>query len=336
MKKITKALALFLTVIVMLSSFGIMSGAISSKSTAKELLDYYEDCIITTSAKEDVVKTNEVYKYKDYADYSSLKGEDLEATKADNEEWEMFENKWYEDSWTTYFFCDAYEEYYSEGRSHFIDYFSIKRDIRRYALDFESVKYSEAQNGDVTITFVYDYNDEVDENYTSTWTYTVKINKNGYLKSYSIKVASKDTEYSIENNPYTVTYERVDTFSFVYSKVDVKDIELSENDIVLGKDEECYVTVTIKPDDATFKDIYINYDSMDWDIADCYVEEDGSILVYAMGPGETTFDVCSYTGGVIETVKVTVEYTFFERIIDFFADVIYEIRWFFFTVFFGF
>ena len=86
MKKTTKFLAVVLAMITMLSSFSIMSSAISSKSTAKELLDYYEDCIIKISAKEDIIKAESTYKTKEIADYSTLKGEDLEATKAENEE----------------------------------------------------------------------------------------------------------------------------------------------------------------------------------------------------------------------------------------------------------
>jgi len=105
MKKITKILALFMTAIVLMSSFSIMSGAISSKSSAKELLDYYENCIITTSAKEDVVKANEVYKVRSTANYSSLQGEDLEATKEENETFGYGDGTWQEDIDTgTYYF----------------------------------------------------------------------------------------------------------------------------------------------------------------------------------------------------------------------------------------
>ncbi len=324
MKKITKILALFMTAIVLVSSFSIMSGAINSKSSAKELLDYYENCIITTSAKEDIVKANEVYKIRSTADYSSLKGKDLEATKEDNDAFGYGDGILNEDKFTEIYYCDPYEEYYWEGRSEFIDVFSIKRDIRRFDLNFKSVKYSEAKNGDITITFVYlsEY-----EGGHSTWTYTVKINKNNYVKSYSIKKMEVYTEYSIEGNPYKVTHETIDTYSFVYNKVDVKAIELSENNIVIGKDEERIITVTVKPDNATFKDFYIDWEETEFDVADCEINEDGTILVYATGMGKTSFDVCSYTGGVIETVDITVKYTFADFIREFFENIRAILLW---------
>ncbi len=325
MKKIRKTLALFMTLIVLMSSFSIISGAVSAKSSAKELLDYYENCIITTSAKEDVVKANEVYKVRSTADYSSLKGKDLEATKEDNDAFGYGDGMWHEDKFTEFYHCDPYEDYYWEGRSEFVDFFSIKRDIRRSDLKFKSVKYSKADNGDITITFVYlsEY-----EGGHSTWTYTVKINKNNYVKSYSIKKMEVYTEYSIEGNPYKVTHETIDTYSFVYNKVDVKAIELSENDIVIGKDEERIITVTVKPDNATFKDFYINWDETEYDVADAEINEDGTILVYATGSGKTSFDVCSYTGDVVETVNITVKYTFAELVKEFFENMWDEFFWF--------
>lgn len=337
MKKFTKVLALFLTVIVLMSSFSIMSGAISAKSSAKELLDYYEDCIIKTSAKEDVVKVENNYKGRETADYSSLKGEDLETTKADNEEWGYYTGEWTEDNYSLYFYCDAYEDYYWEGRSEFVDYFSIKRDIRRMGLKFKSYKYSEAKNGDVTVTFVYTYTDEVVENYTSTWTYTVKINKSGYLKSYSVKKVSNNVEYSFEDNLYKVTHESIDTYTFVYNKVKVKSIELSENRVVLGRDEEYVITVEVGPENATYKDCYINWDATDIDVADCYgVDDDGTLTVHANGPGTTSFDVCAYGGDVVKTVEVVVEYSVIDYIAEFFANTLNEIRWFFMDLFYGF
>lgn len=326
MKKITKILALFLTVVVLMSSFSIMSGAISAKSSAKELLDYYENCIITTSAKEDVVKADEVFKVRSTADYSSLKGEDLEKTKEDNESFGYGDGIWNEEEFDMYYYCDAFEDYYWEGRSEFVDFFSIKRDIRRSDLKFKSVKYSKADNGDVTLVFVY--TSDFEGGTPSKWTYTIKIGKNNYVKSYLLNIKESYVEYSIDGNPYTVNHETVDSFKFTYNKVDVKTIELSENDIVIGKDEERIITVTVKPDNATFKDFYIDWEETEFDVADCEVLEDGTILVYATGSGKTSFDVCSYTGDAVETVNVTVEYTFAERVKEFFKNLWDEFFWF--------
>ncbi len=331
MKKTTKILAVILAMITLMSSFSIMSGAINSKSSAKELLDYYEDCIIKTSAKEDVVMAKNVYKYKATADYSSLKGKDLEETKKDNEEWEYCTGKWETSKYNLYYFCDSHGLDY-DGRSEFVDAFSIKRDIRAYELKFKSAKYSKADNGDVTLKFVYTYTDDYMSG-KATMTYTVKINKNGYLKSHAINDVYSYEEYSIEENPYKVKAERVDESTFTYSKVDAKSIELSENEVNLGKDGECTVTATVKPGNATFKDVYCVSDN--WEVADAYVDENGEINIYAMGPGETTVDVFAYSGDVVETINVEVKYTFFENIAYFFESLTWKIQDFFWNLFYG-
>ncbi len=310
MKKTTKLLAVILAIVTIMSSFSIMSSAVNSKSSAKELLDYYEDCIITTSAKEDAVRANETYKKRSTADYSVLKGKDLEETKLANDVTGYGNGKWQEEKWTEYYYGDAYEEFYWEGRSDFIDTFSIKRDIRRSNLKFKSAKYSKAENGDVTLTFVYlsEYNE-----CTSTWTYTIKINKSNYVKSYLLNKSELYVEYSADGNPYSVDHETVDVYSFTYSKVDVKAIELSEKKVVLGKDEERIITAVVKPDNATFKDIYIS-DDVDYSIAGVFVRENGEIEIIAHEPGKTSFDVCAYSGEVVETVEVVVEYSFIDTV----------------------
>ncbi len=317
MRKTMKLLAIFLALITLMSSFSIVSSAISSKSSAKELLDYYEDCIITTSAKEDAVKATEAYKKRSTADYSVLKGKDLKDTKAANDVTGYGNGKWNEEKWTEYYYGDAYEEFYWEGRSDFVDTFSIKRDIRRSNLKFKSSKYSKSENGDVILTFVYlsEFN-----GCTSTWTYTVKINKNNYVKSYSLNKSELYVEYSKEGNPYSIDHETVDVYSFIYSKVDVKSIELSEEKVVLDKDEERIITAVVKPDNATFKDLYIS-DEMNRRIAGAFVRENGEIKVIAYEPGKTSFDVCSYSGEVVETVEVVVEYTFANAVKDYFEKV---------------
>ena len=328
MRKTTKLLAIILALITLVSSFSIASGAISSKSSAKELLNYYEDCIIKTSAKEDVIKAEVTYKSKDVADYSYLEGEDLEATKAQDAEWELFTGKWDESKDNYYYFCDKYEDYYYDGRSEYVDYFSIKRDIRRYELQFKSAKYSKADNGDITLNFVYlsesEWTDEKE-----TYKYTVVINSKGYLKSYKIERQFFYETESVESNPYIVKCTMVETYKFVYNKVDAVSMEIPEKTIVLGKDEEYILDVTIKPDNATFKDYYIDAVNMDWDIADYYFNDNDECVIFAAGPGTTTFDIYTYSGDIVETVEVVVEYTFFERIVYFFENLSNEITWFF-------
>ncbi len=322
MKKITKALALFMTVVVLILSFGIVPGAISAKSSAKELLDYYESCIITTSAKEKIVKADEVYKVRSTADYSSLKGNDLEETKAENELIDYASGKYKKETFTEFYYGDAFEEYYWEGRSDFIDTFSIKRDIRRFGLDYKSSEYSKAKNGDVTLKFVYIL--DFEGGTPNKWSYTVKIGKDNYVKSYSLSKTETYTEYSaLENKPYPVYHESHDTFTFTYNLVDVKSIELSETKVVLGYNESCIIKASVKPDNASVKDLYIEYQEDGYrSVATAYVDENGEIIISSRGPGKTSFTVCAYGGDATETIEVVVEYGFFDTLRYFFETLL--------------
>ena len=327
MKKTTKILAVILAMITLMSFFSIMSGAINSKSSAKELLDYYEDCIIKTSAKEDIIKSRNFYKDQYTPDFSSLKGEDLEDTKVYFEEESPYNTFWYEMEYDAYFYGDAYGKDY-DGRSEFIDYFSIKRDIRNFNLKFKKSEYSKEKNGDVNIVFTYIYPDYYtdEESHDAVLTYNIVISKDGYLKSYSEKTVTEFYEYSVNGNSYKITWKMLDIYKFSYKKVAVKDIKLSEEKIVLKKDEYMDVTPIIKPSDATFKDVYIY---IDYEVADYYIYSDGTIEVSAMGPGETVMEVYTYDGDLCATCEVVVEYTFFERIGYFFETLFEDIRLFF-------
>lgn len=313
MKKTTKILAVLMAVITLFSMFGIVSSAISASSTAKQKLDYYEDSVMKTSAKEDVLKANNVFKYKLTADYSSLSGSDLKETM----EWDdgIYDGEWHEEEMSMYFYGDSYKEYYVEGKSELVDYFSIKRDIRRFDLEYKSSKLTTASNGDITLTFVYLENFDGGQN---TMTYTAKINKNGYIKSYSLKQVMKYEALSVNDNTYFVTEEMVDTYTFVYKKTAVKSISLSETEVTLGYDDMYDIAVTVNPDNATYKDFYCY---SDYEVADYIINEDGTITVYAVGPGTTTLEVYSYDGDKLATCDITVKFNFFQMIIEFFRNL---------------
>lgn len=316
MKKMSKVLAILLSVVVFASAFAIAPSAISASSSAKEMLNYYENSIISTSAKEDVIKSKNHFEMSYVPDFSGLTTADKIATiEADG--WEGFEDG-YEDVYDEdlYFYGDAYKDYYYEGRSQFIDFFSIKRDIRNYDLTYKSAKLSTSKNGDVTITLVYTENFDGDIN---TLTYTAKIAKSGYIKSYSLKQYAEYTYISAFGDTYTVTDTLVDEYVFEYKKVDVKGIELSANYVELGKDEVVYITPEILPENATFKGVYAG--SNDYEVADCWVEEDGSISIWATGRGSTTIEVYTYDGEFIAECEVVVNYSFWDMIVEFFENL---------------
>ncbi|MBE6783172.1 MAG: hypothetical protein E7536_04100 [Ruminococcaceae bacterium] len=313
MKKMTKIMAVLLSVVVFASVFAIVPSAISSTSSARDMLRFYEQSNIDTSAKEDVIKAENYATYEVVADFSSLTADDVKAT-IDEYEWEDF---YLEEEYDYYFYGDAYKDYYVDGRSEFVDFFSINRDIKRWDLTYKSAKLSESRNGDKTFTFVCV--EDLGDGDTNTLTYTAVIAKNGYIKSYTLKQVSKIAFESAFGKTFTVTDTIVDTYKFVYKTVNATGIELSANYVELKKDEEVYITPYVSPDNATYKGVYAF--SNDCDVADVYVDGDGDVCIYATGRGSTIVEVYSYDGDFLAECEVVVTYTFWDMIVAFFERI---------------
>lgn len=317
MKKTFKFLALFLAVIVMMSSFGIMASAISSSSSMKEILNFYESQIISLSAKESVIKAVNEYTLSSEPDVSGLTSADANATK------ELYS---YEETGEApiYFFGDSNREEYVDGRSQLIDFFSIKRDIKRYDLVSKNAKYSKDKNGVSTVTLVY--LEQFDDGET-VCTYTAKFDKNGYILYYRLKQVSEYEAESVRGKNITISEIVDDIYTFNYKQTGVKSMELSEDSVELKAGEEVVITAIVKPENATFKGVYAETD--DFEIADCYVEDDGEIHIIGEKSGKTTIRVYTYDGDISAECEVVVKSaSFFDKIIEFFRSL--------FAFFFGF
>lgn len=313
MKKISKVLAILMSVVVFASVFAIAPSAISSTSSAKDILRFYENAIIYTSSKEDVIKAVNTTTISSVADFSSLTAEDKKAT-IEEYGWEDYTD---ESTYDMYFYGDANKDFYVDGRSEFIDYFSINRDIRRWDLTFKSAKLTEAQNGDKNLTFVC--TEDLGDGEVNTLTYTAKIAKGGYIKSYALKQASKYTFDSAHGKTFTSTDLVVDSYSFVYKKVDVQDIELSETYVEMSKGEEYAIVPMVTPDNATYKGVYV--ESSNWEVADAYVDDDGNVIISAYAGGNAIISVYTYDGDLLAECEVNVTASFFQMIIDFFVNL---------------
>ena len=313
MKKISKLLAILMAVVVFASAFAIAPSAISSTSSAKDILRFYENAIIYTSSKEDVIKAVNKTTISSVADFSSLTAADKKAT-IEEYAWEDYTD---ESTYEMYFYGDANKDMYIDGRSEFVDFFSINRDIKNYGLTFKSAKLSEAKNGDKNLTFVC--TEDLGDGDVNTLTYTAKIAKGGYIKSYTLKQAGKYEYESAHGKTFTSTDTIVDSYSFVYKKVDVESIELSETFVELGKNAEYIITPIILPENATYKGVYV--ESNNYDVADAYADENGNVVITAYGGGSTTIEVYTYDGDFIAECEVVVHVSFFQMIIDFFTNL---------------
>ncbi len=323
MKNIKKLLSLFLAVVTVFGAFGISASAISSSSSAKEMLSYYESCVKTTSAKG-TIKVSNNWKYKLSADYSGLSDKDRKETE--EYDYYVFDNTWHEENYEMYCLGDSDPEdgVVAGVDTDTISTFSVKQRMADYELKLKSAKLTTASNGDNTIAFTLTQTSDDGSSVKST--ITTVTSKKGLVKSLTAKTETKFYNTSAQGNDYLVTESTVDVFKVTYKKVAVKSIALSDTEITLGYKDSYDITVTVNPDDATFKDVYCVIDGYDIDnfeeIPAYYdVNDDGTITITAEKPGTTTLKVYSYDGNKLAKCEITVEFNFFERILYFFETL---------------
>ncbi len=322
MKKISKALSVFLVVVTLFSMCSMMAGAISSSSSKSEMLTYYENCLKTT-AKKGLIKVDNKWTYKYNADYSALTDRDARETAALNEE--FYGENGLEETSVSYYYGTSDKEMYIEGKPDTVWMFSVKRRIEEFDMTFKSAKLTTASNGDVTIVFNLV---ESWEDYSNKVTITTKTSKAGLLKSFVMKQEGKYADISLAGEEYPVTDLSVDTYKVTYKKVPVKSISLSETSVTMGYQDTCTISVTVNPTDATYTDFYCTIPGEDNDgwIASYEINADGTITLNAIDAGTAVLEVYSYDGNKKATCEVTVEFTFFDMIAKFFADLFESIR----------
>lgn len=322
MKKTSKILSVFLVALTLFSMCSMMASAISASSSKNEMLTYYENCLKTT-AKKGLIKVENTWKYKVTGDYSGLTARDAERTAELNEE--LFGTGWNEETYTSYYYGTSDKEMYIDGQPDTVWMFSVKRRIEEFGFTYKSAKLTTASNGDITIVF----------NLTETWnggsskiTITTKTSKTGLLKSFVMKQDSDFMDISVAGKEYPMTENTSDTYKVTYKNVAVKSIALSETAVTLGYEDTCNISVTVKPTDATYQDFYCTIPGEDTGkmVADYVINDDGTITLYALNPGTVTLEVFSYDGDKTATCEVTVKFTFFEMILNFFKTLFESIR----------
>lgn len=328
MKKFTKALSLLLTVIIGLSVFVVVPSAISEKSSAKEILNYYESCIDKTS-KKSVIKAEHIdYEKIIDADYSELSKRDAEETKKRDS---AVLNKWTaDDSWGFSFY----------SKTEIKPSFSIRQYIDCGEEDLVSATYSKAKNGDFTIIIVTrtagtDFASEV-------FKYKTKFNKDGYLKyfEWTSDYVYTDIRGSVYGDEYWVDVCIGMGEKITYEKTPAKSISVSQTEVTLGYNECVELDVIVGPETATFKEFYFDYEyGYDYDdyyfyddVAWAYYEDDSMTgPVTVVGESEGTVDIVFTTvdGKHSAVCTVTVEFSFLDRIHYFFDTIIETITMFF-------
>ncbi len=199
MKKLTKILAVLLSVIVCLSAFSIMPYAAAKrpgpKSTEKELIAYHEERVEALLKENGEFKAENEWSISSVVDTSKLPS-GVDAKKAQKE------YNYSESGDSTIYFNN---EDVVKGT------FSIADDKETFGLKYKSMKVS--QSGDnVTVTLVY----------TETWgegkttdTYTIVYDAIGNILSYRLNQKSTYPE-SYQGKTITINEEVDDLYTFTY------------------------------------------------------------------------------------------------------------------------
>ncbi len=318
MKKSIKFLSVVMVLVTLFSVFTIGAGAITTSSTAKEMLTYYESCVKKTSKNNYVVKANNKFSSTDKYDLSALSETDRKETL------EMYymesETVSYNGEMVEYLHGDSAKDFFVYEMSEIMFYFSISRRIKEFNYKLKSSKLTTASNGDQTIVF----NCTLD---AEKVTFTVKLSKSGTLKSFTYKSTESTELYSANDVLFPASYAFTDTYTLVYKKVDATGISLSENEVTLGYKDSYVIQATVTPSNATYNGIYVLSDDEYFDVVYYEVNDDGTIVLEDVNRGTAVLDVYTYDGDFLASCTVTVKYSFFEIIIKFFTDLFSGLMW---------
>lgn len=315
MKKAVKFLSFVLCVVTMFTIFAIVPSAISSSSTAQEMLTYYENCLKTTS-KKDVIQAVESLKMSSKADLSKLTAADKADVLEINDIWAEDGYFWDQTS-TVYFHGDSKKEYYIEKKSEIVYTFSIQRRMADFNTKLKSGKLTTASNGDITLTLTVV---PKSGSTSDTGTYTIKIASSGLIKSFTYKKVEKYTDTSPAGVKFNVTDTLIDAYTFSYKKVAVKSIGFEQEEITINYGDVVDLKVLYNPEGATFCDYYIKEDAEFNGFTATY-KDSQTVTIEGTDKGSDTLVIYSSDGDIQGTCKVTVKMNFLQMIIKFFRDL---------------
>lgn len=308
MKKTSKLLAILLAGIMLFSIFTVSASA--EEMTASEVVKLYHNILKKTAQNNKMIQAKENYVYNFAADLSDLSGLDLKLTEGMFtvvDDLDVLNDE-------VYYYSGVCGEYEDPAESEFYDNFNVA-DYLEWGYEIKNATYS---NNAIVIVIGSDA-----ESYEST-TITVELADGNIIKTITEETYSEiQAESFIKKIPFTVTFETSNTYTLAYEKVPVTSLTLSETNITLGYEDVAEITYTVGPEDATFKDIYI-YDAYneDYETIACAYEEDGKIIIEAWGEGTGAVEVYTYSGDILATCEVTVEYTFWDRIRSIFDSIL--------------
>ncbi len=311
MKKASKLVSVILAGIMLLSIFTISASA--EEMTASEVVKLYHNILKETAEKNKMIQVKEECDGKFTPDLSELSGLDLKLTKelfVALEELDIFGD----DENYYYGVCGEYEE---PTDTEIYERFNLSWELE-WGYEIKNAVYADNK---IVIEL------EDDQDYYDIKKITIELTDENVIKKITEEVYEEiEDESLIKKVPFIITNEEINIYTFVYEEVPATSLTLSETNITLGYEDVAEITYTVGPEDATFKGVYV-YDAYNEDyetIAYAY-EEDGKIIIEAWGEGTGTIEVYTYSGDILATCEVTVEYTIWDRIRSIFEDMFFWI-----------
>ncbi len=295
--------------IMLFSIFSISASA--EEMTASEVVKLYHSILKETAEKHELIQVSEDYEYNFEADLSDLSGLDLKLTEklfANIEAMDIFDDG-------VYYYDGVCGEYEDPAESEFYETYNVA-DYLEWGYEVKTASYS---NNTIVIVI------ESTEEYYESETITVEIAEGNVIKKITEETYSEiPAESLIKKIPFTVVFETKNAYTLNYEEVPATSLTLSETSVTLGYEDTAEITYTVGPEDVSFKGVYV-YDAYNEDyetIAYTY-EEDGKIIIEACGEGTGTIEVYTYSGDILATCEVTVEYTIWDRIRSIFEDMFF-------------
>lgn len=326
MKKTIKFFSIVLAVIMLFSMFSIVSSA--ANLTDRQIVELY-DVSICNVLKADVWKTGvpvkvvEEVQWTDVADFSGVSFIDEMLTKAENKslngKTSITNFDWYLEA------SDAspstLEIYYATEIGYF--------EPNEYKI--ENASYKKNKDGTQNVSFQIVIGDSISE-------YSAVINKNKCAQHIECSNVYNDIVYSHYGKEIPVKSYVSEKCDIVHNEVSAKTLELEKTEIKLGYKDVAKIKYTITPTNVTFEDVGCELEYCYHEATGSYPDpynvvdidelngEDGTITIKALGEGAAYVNVYTYSGNSWETITVTVEYSFFDRIQIFFEDLFADFK----------
>ena len=315
MKITKKILAVILAGIMLFTMFSVSVSA--KEMTKSEVVKFYHSILKETAEKNKMILVENESKSNFAFDFSGLSGLDLKLTEnvfsaLDTLPIDMNDSTYY------YGVCGEYED---ATDTEIYEQFNISWELDEWGYVIKDAIYED----DKIIIELED-----DEMFFDILKITIELTDDNVIRKITRESHEElEMESLIKKAPFMITSETIDIYNFVYDEVPATSLTLSETNITLGYEGVAEITYTVGPENASFKDVYVDVGANDVFTPVWAYEEDGKIIIEALSEGAGIVEVCTYSGDVIATCQVNVEYSTWDRIVSIFDSIMSWLKYIF-------